>query len=264
VAEILVGTSGYSYDDWRGAFYPLQLKKGDMLEYYAREFRYTEVNSTYYALPRQQAIAGLAERTPPEFVFTVKAFKSLTHDRQSGVEVDAGKFRFSLAPLIETGKLGAVLLQFPYSFRCCQENCSYLARLGKLLEDLPLAAEFRHAGWESEAVWDLLKGLNIAYVAVDEPGLRGLVGCSTALTSSFGYVRFHGRNAGRWWQHEQAYERYDYLYQEPELDEWVPRIHSLAQGADRIFVTFNNHYKGQAITNARMMQRMLQDWHSRA
>lgn len=264
MAEILVGTSGYSYDDWRGAFYPLQLKKGDMLEYYAREFRYTEVNSTYYALPRQQAIAGLAERTPPEFVFTVKAFKSLTHDRQSGVEVDAGKFRFSLAPLIETGKLGAVLLQFPYSFRCCQENCSYLARLGKLLEDLPLAAEFRHAGWESEAVWDLLKGLNIAYVAVDEPGLRGLVGCSTALTSSFGYVRFHGRNAGRWWQHEQAYERYDYLYQEPELDEWVPRIHSLAQGADRIFVTFNNHYKGQAITNARMMQRMLQDWHSRA
>jgi len=81
---------------------------------------------------------------------------------------------------------------------------------------------------------------------------------STALTTNFGYVRFHGRNAGHWWQHEQAYERYDYLYQEPELEEWALRIHSLAQGADRIFVTFNNHYKGQSITNARMMQRMLQ------
>jgi uncharacterized protein YecE (DUF72 family) len=214
LAEILVGTSGYSYDDWRGAFYPLQLKKGDMLEYYAREFRYTEVNSTYYALPSQPAIARLAERTPPEFVFTVKAFKSMTHERQDSVAVDAGKFRFSLAPLIEAGKLGAVLLQFPYSFRCCQENRSYLARLGEMLGDLPLAVEFRHAGWESEAVWEFLKRLNMACVAVDEPRLKGLVGGSAVLTASFGYIRFHGRNAGNWWQHEQAYERYDYLYRE--------------------------------------------------
>jgi uncharacterized protein YecE (DUF72 family) len=258
LAEILVGTSGYSYDDWRGAFYPLQLKRGDMLEYYAREFRYTEVNSTYYALPSQQMMARLAERTPPEFVFTVKAFKSMTHERQDSVAVDAGKFRFSLEPLIEGGKLGAVLLQFPYSFRCCQENRSYLARLGEMLGDLPLAVEFRHVGWEREAVWEFLKSLSMAYVAVDEPGLKGLVGGSMALTANFGYVRFHGRNAGHWWQHEQAYERYDYLYQESELQEWVPRIYSLAQGADRIFVTFNNHYKGQSITNDRMMQRMLQ------
>jgi len=93
LADILVGTSGYSYDDWRGPYYPLQLKKGDMLEYYAREFRYTEVNSTYYALPSQQAMARLAERTPPEFVFTVKAFKSLTHERQGGVAAQKQKPR---------------------------------------------------------------------------------------------------------------------------------------------------------------------------
>jgi uncharacterized protein YecE (DUF72 family) len=127
-----------------------------------------------------------------------------------------------------------------------------------MLGDLPLAVEFRHAGWESEAVWEFLKRLNMACVAVDEPRLKGLVGGSAVLTASFGYIRFHGRNAGNWWQHEQAYERYDYLYQEPELEEWVPRIHSLAQGADHVFVTFNNHYKGQSITNARMMQGMLQ------
>jgi uncharacterized protein YecE (DUF72 family) len=258
-AEILVGTSGYSYDDWRGAFYPLQFPRGDMLAYYAREFRYTEVNSTYYALPGQQLMASLAERTPPGFVFTVKAFKSLTHERKGEAAVDAGKFRFSLAPLVEAGKLGAVLLQFPYSFRCSQENRSYLARLGELLEGLPLAAEFRHAGWEREAVWEFLKDLNMAYVAVDEPRLKGLVGASTALTAGFGYVRFHGRNAGSWWQHEQAHERYDYLYQESELEEWAPRIRDLARGADRLFLTFNNHYKGQSITNARMMQRLLQD-----
>jgi uncharacterized protein YecE (DUF72 family) len=129
-------------------------------------------------------------------MFTVKAFKSLTHERQDGVAVDAGKFRFSLAPLIEAGKLGAVPLQFPYSFRCCQENRSYLARLGEMLGDLPLATEFRHAGWESEAVWEFLKSLHMAYVAVDEPQLRGLVGGSTALTTNFGYVRFMGATPG--------------------------------------------------------------------
>ena len=98
----------------------------------------------------------------------------------------------------------------------------------------------------------------MAYVAWMSPSCEGWWETPQVLTASIGYVRFHGRNAGNWWQHEQAYERYDYLYQEPELQEWVPRIHSLAQGADRIFVTFNNHYKGQSITNARMMQKMLQ------
>jgi uncharacterized protein YecE (DUF72 family) len=167
LAEILVGTSGYSYDDWRGQYYPLQLKKGDMLEYYAREFQYTEINSTYYSLSSQQAVARLAERTPPEFVFTVKSYKSLTHERQGEAAVDAGKLRFSLAPLVETGKLGAVLLQFPYSFRCSQESRSYLARLGELLQDMPLAVEFRHASWEQQAVWAFLQDLGMAYVAVD-------------------------------------------------------------------------------------------------
>ena len=258
MAEILVGTSGYSYDDWHGPFYPMQLKKGDMLEYYAREFRYTEINSTYYALPSQQAIAGLAKRTPPDFVFTVKAYKSLTHERHENVAIDSGKFQFSMAPLMDEGKLGAVLLQFPYSFKCSEENRSYLVHMRDLLEDLPLAVEFRHAGWEQPPVWEFLRSLNMAYVAVDEPQLRGLVGDSAVLTSNFGYIRFHGRNAGHWWEHDKAYERYDYLYKEPELQEWVPRINSMAQGADSIFLTFNNHYKGQSITNARLMQRMLQ------
>lgn len=253
-----MGASGYSYDDWRGAFYPLQLKRGDMLEYYAREFRYTEVNSTYYCLPAQQAMARMAAKTPPEFVFTVKAFKSLTHERHGEIAADAGKFRFSLAPLVAAGKLGAVLLQFPYSFKYCRENRDYLAGLGELLQGLPLAAEFRHAGWEQPPVWEFLRDLGMAYVAVDEPRLRGLVGGSAELTASFGYIRFHGRNAGRWWQHEQAYERYDYLYRESELEEWLPRIRNLAVGAERLFITFNNHYKGQAITNARMMRMLLQ------
>jgi len=257
-AEILVGTSGYSYDDWRGPYYPLQLKRGDMLEYYAKEFRFTEVNSTYYCLLSQQTMARLAAKTPPEFTFTVKAYKSLTHERTGEVAVDAGKFRFSLEPLLAAGKLGAVLLQFPYSFKCCAENRDYLAKLGELLQGLPVAAEFRHAGWERPPVWEFLRDQKMAYVAVDEPRLKGLVGGSAELTANFGYVRFHGRNAGHWWQHEQAFERYDYLYQASELQEWAPRIHDLAQGADRLFITFNNHYKGQAITNARMMQRLLQ------
>lgn len=110
MAEIILGTSSYSYNDWRGPFYILQLKKGNMLEKYAWEFHYTEINSTYYSLPSQQAIAGLAKRTPPDFVFTVKAFQSLTHERHDNIAVDTSKFRFSMAPMMDEGKLGAVLL----------------------------------------------------------------------------------------------------------------------------------------------------------
>ncbi len=256
-AEILIGTSGYSYDDWRGPFYPLRLKRGDMLEFYAREFRFTEINSTYYCLPAEKSMARLAAKTAPDFVFTVKAFKSLTHGRQGSVASDAGKLRFSLEPLLAAGKLGAVLLQFPYSFKHSAENSDYLAWLAELLQGLPAAVEFRHSSWEQPPVWTFLRKLGLAWVAVDEPRLRGLVGGSAELTASFGYIRFHGRNAGNWWRHEQAYERYNYLYRVSELEEWVPRIRSLAQGAERLFITFNNHYQGQSVANARMMQMIL-------
>ncbi|MEW6446582.1 MAG: DUF72 domain-containing protein [Bacillota bacterium] len=256
--EILIGTSGYSYDDWRGAFYPLRLAKGKMLEYYAKEFSFSEVNSPFYHIPAVRVMEALVKKTPEGFVFAVKAHGSLTHEREAEFTGHAEKFRTVLKPLEEAGKLGAVLFQFPFSFRNSRESRDYLARLRELFPDIPAAVEFRHADWVAEATFDLLRSLNFAYVCVDEPRLKGLVGPVAVRTAGFGYVRFHGRNAAKWWRHgEASWERYDYLYSEEELKEWLLRIGEVAQGVTRTFVAFNNHPRGQAVQNAKMLQEMI-------
>jgi len=255
--EILIGTSGYSYEDWRGVFYPLRLAKGKMLEHYAQEFSFTEVNSTFYHVPAARVMEALVKKTPAHFVFAVKAHGSLTHEREGEFTGHAAKFRAMLQPLQEASKLGAVLFQFPFSFGNAAENRDYLAHLRDLFPDLPAAVEFRHAGWVEQSTFDLLRSLDFAYVCVDEPRLRGLVGPVAVRTASFAYVRFHGRNAAKWWRHGEAWERYDYLYSEEELKEWVPKIGSVARGADRTFVAFNNHPRGQAVENARLLREMI-------
>ena len=242
-----------------GPFYPAGLPERDMLAYYAREFPFVEINSSYYRLPAQRTLAGMARRTPPDFVFTVKAYQSLTHGRGQSAAEDAGKFLHGIAPLIEEGRLGAVLLQFPYSFHNTEENRRYLAQLKELLPGVPLVVEFRNRGWAREAVWELLSSLGMGYVCVDEPRLRGLIGGVVKCTGPVAYVRFHGRNAAKWWEHEAAHERYDYLYSEDELREWVPGIADLAGRAERVFVAFNNHYQAKAVVNARMLRRLLEE-----
>lgn len=147
--ELFIGTSGYSYDDWRGPFYPEKMKSQDMLAFYAREFPFVEINQTYYRLPTERNLMGMAEKVPAGFVFTVKAYQSLTHDRQTSVKEDATVFRQAAKVLAEEGKLGAVLLQFPYSFHNDGVGRAYIAYLRELLPDLPLVAEVRHCTWDS-------------------------------------------------------------------------------------------------------------------
>ncbi|MEW6574213.1 MAG: DUF72 domain-containing protein [Bacillota bacterium] len=257
-AEIIVGTSGYSYDDWRGAFYPLRLAKEKMLAFYAREFSFTELNSTYYYIPPQRVFARLAERTPEGFIFTVKAHKSLTHERDENPKSSAEKFLLAVKPLCEAEKLGAVLFQFPYSFRKSEKSTDYLTRLREAFPQVPAAVEFRHVSWVEQSTYQLLRSLELAYVCVDEPRLYGLVGPVAVRTSSLGYVRFHGRNAAKWWKCKEPWERYDYLYDEKELAEWVPRAHNIARGANRVFIAFNNHPRAQAVCNARTFRNMIQ------
>ncbi|OIQ08766.1 hypothetical protein MTCOM_02840 [Moorella thermoacetica] len=256
-AAIYIGTSGYSYRDWQGYFYPRGLAAKDMLPYYAREFNFTEINSSYYALPRPRNLEQMARKVPEGFIFAVKAYRTLTHDRGESVTDDSKQFRQALQPLVDQGRLGAVLLQFPYSFHNNQANREYLVRLRELLPDLPLVVEFRHAGWVHDAVRDFLARNELAYTCVDEPDLPGLPGPVVYCTAPVAYVRFHGRNAAKWWRHEEAYERYDYLYTEAELKEWLPGIAYLAGQARQVFVAFNNHYHSQAVTNARMLKELL-------
>lgn len=255
--KILIGTSGYSYEDWRGYYYPVRLAKRDLLAFYAQEFSFTEINSTYYQLPGIRMMEGLAGKTPADFVFAVKAYQSLTHQRQGQIEEDARRFISSLTPLQQQGKLGAVLFQFPYSFRCREDSRQYLVRLKELFQDLPIIAEFRHYSWDQPPVWEFLRQLGLGYTCVDEPQLKGLIKPRAVRTSPLAYVRFHGRNAAKWWQHQHPFERYDYLYSKDELQQWIPRIRQLEAGAERVFVAFNNHYRGQAVQNARMLREML-------
>ncbi|WP_338833903.1 hypothetical protein MHLNE_02760 [Moorella humiferrea] len=255
--KIAIGTCGYSYRDWLGNFYPPGLAAKDMLPYYAREFNFTEINSTYYVLPRPENLEQMARKVPEGFIFTVKAYRTLTHERGVSAASDGRLLRQALKPLIDRGQLGAVLLQFPFSFRNNQANREYLVRVKELLADVPLAVEFRHDSWIKDAVWDFLKRHELAFTCVDEPELPGLIGPVVRCTARIAYVRFHGRNAGKWWRHEEAYERYDYLYSEAELKEWLPGIAYLAGQAEQVFVAFNNHYHSQAVTNARMLKELL-------
>jgi len=155
------------------------------------------------------------------------------------------------------GALGCVLLQFPFAFRPGPESAAHILGLRDGLGDLPAVVEFRHRRWVSEDTFDWLRRHRLGFCCVDEPPLPGLLPPVAVATGPVAYVRFHGRNAARWWQHAEAWERYDYLYTEAELLSWVQKIRALESQSTTTFVFFNNHAAGQAAANARMMQRLL-------
>jgi len=253
---IHIGTSGFSYKDWVGPFYPQGLAKSSWLSFYAQEFSATEVNFTYYRLPDARTLALMADKTPDGFVFTVKASKELTHEREDNAAA-FGAFVQAMAPLIERGKFGCVLAQFPYSFRPSGENRAYLKAFRERMADLPLVVEFRNAQWLTPQTFALLEEQQLGFCCVDEPRINGLIPPLAKATSNVAYVRFHGRNAAKWWQHEQAYERYDYTYSAEELQEWVPKIKELAAQAEETFAFANNHWQGQAVDTARQLRLLL-------
>lgn len=250
------GTCGFSYDDWAGVFFPKGLPKKEWLGYYAREFNALELNSTYYALPRISVLASMAERTGEGFMFSVKANQEMTHMRQRGSDVFKA-FVNILQPLVDSRKLGCVLAQFPYSFGFNPENQDYLKRCRDWLAGLPLVIEFRNAAWLNQQTLDWMKSDNIGFCCVDEPRLPKLLPPVAEVTSDIGYVRFHGRNAAKWWQHNEAWERYDYTYSREELEEWVPKISRISKTARDTFIFANNHWRGQAVDTIRQVRSML-------
>lgn len=253
---IYVGTSGYSYRDWVGAFYPADLPRYRWLHFYAQFFPAVELNFTYYRPPDARTLARMVEQVPEGFLFAVKAPREVTHERQA----DAGffqRFAESLRPLVEAGVLGAVLLQFPYSFHRSEETCAYLRRCRQLWPDLPLVVEFRNREWLTQRTLALLREEGLSFCNVDMPPLSELIPPTALVTASPAYVRFHGRNKEKWWQHQNAWERYNYRYSDEELAEWVPRIREIDGQVERTFVFANNHWQGQAVETARALRRLL-------
>lgn len=254
---IFVGTAGYSYKDWKGVFYPEGLPDSDMLTYYAREFPFTEVNTTFYRMPNPFMLARMMAKTPEGFRFFIKAYQGLTHKREPDLFPE---FVAALQPLVGAGRLAGVLAQFPNSFRNKPENREYLARFREAMgPEIPVVVELRHREWtDDESTFDLLSHHSLAFACVDEPQFKSLVPPVVRATSYPGYVRFHGRNYQKWWHHEHPDERYDYLYSEEELAEWVPRLHALEAQADTVYVSMNNHRRGQAVINGRMIRDLIE------
>ena len=240
--SVYVGTAGFSYADWKGPFYPPDTRQSAMLEEYARHFPVVEINSTYYAIPEPERVNAMARRTPASFLFNVKANKEMTHEIGDGSKVFED-FRRALRPLEDHGKLGCVLAQFPWAFKRSRENQDYLRKLARRLDGLDVVVEFRNDQWDSDETLDLLSSAGLGYCCVDEPRLKGLPAPRVALTSGVGYLRMHGRNADNWWaKGRESWERYDYLYSEEELAEWLSGVENLSENSDRVYVIFNNHY----------------------
>jgi uncharacterized protein YecE (DUF72 family) len=301
VAEIRIGTCSWADDALSKHFYPKGLPAGERLGYYAQHFDTVEVDSTYYRLPAEEMVQRWAERTPDDFVMHVKAFGLMTRhpvklealppdlreeaptDDKGRVERPSREFRGevfrrfleALEPLRSAGKLGGILFQFPSYVVFKDRSLGYLQWAREQIGDDGMLVEFRHVSWLDDEHRDetlrFLEELRATHVIVDAPRIEGAKNVAPtvlALTSPTAYVRFHGRNAETWNKRGgSASERFDYLYSDEELQEWVGPLRELAEGAEQAYAFFNNNATSpdgrggrmaQAAANAKELQRLLQ------
>ncbi len=294
---ILLGTSGFSFPDWAGVFYPPGLQRARQFDYYVRQFGAVEINSTYYRVPPPSTMATLERKSPPGFEFIVKANQEMTHKQSHSPELYEA-FQAAMAPLARARKLGGVLAQFPQAFHRDENSERFLLELQERMEGIPLFVEFRHNSWMHEDVFDFLEKKSLGYVSVDEPDLPGLLPRVARATGPLAYVRFHGRNKRNWYSRDEGAAdraseaglrgagmaadkplrptkspgaagakppsrdrqllRYDYLYSESELKEWADKIRDLNQKTQKTFVFFNNCHAGHAATGAKLMRKLLE------
>lgn len=256
---LYLGTAGFSYKDWKGVFYPDEMKPGDFLEYYSRFYNCVEIDYTYYRQPVPKTMEAMTKKVPPSFRFTVKAHKTLTHEIPSGSALDKEVQTFieGVMPMAGSGTLGCVLFQFPWSFRYSSRNLDYVTGLSTMVPVAPAVVEFRNREWARDDVYRALRDAGEAFCCVDEPKLRSLFPGVVRVTANPGYLRFHGRNAAKWFDHKEAWERYDYLYSDEELKEWIPKIRQMQKDSPDTYVLFNNCHRGQAALNASRLQELL-------
>lgn len=254
---IKIGTSGYSFKDWVGTFYPENINSGKMLDFYRDHFQVVEINSTYYRIPHPKVFDHITEKVPQNFEFFVKVNRTVTHTHKHSVE-SMNELLLGIDGIIRSGQMKGFLAQFPFSYKNTEKNIQHLLDIRKSCRAFPLFVEFRHASWLKHDVYDLLSENNIGYVDVDEPPLYNLIPPQTVVTNGIAYVRFHGRNRRTWWDPEEG-DRYDYEYSEEELMEWLPFVEKVASKASDTYLFFNNCHMGQAVKNAKMMRDLLKN-----
>lgn len=252
--DIRVGPAGWSYQDWKGVVYPRGASsKFDGLAYLASFFDTLEVNSTFYRPPAAPTSQSWVKRvsTNPNFKFTVKLYKPFTHDRGKATEEDYLAYRQGVDPIAEAGKLGAVLIQFPWSFKNNEESRHYLSALLDRFDDYPLVVELRHASWNRPGIYRSFERRRVGFCNIDQPLFARSIKPSAHATSEVGYVRLHGRNYQNWFSESAApADRYDYLYSRDELRPWIENIREVSRNANETFVITNNHFTGKGVVNA--------------
>ena len=291
MGEVRIGTSGWSYPSgkgrWNGLFYPATRSKRegtdrfDELRFYAEHFDTVEVNTTFYGQPRAEITRGWAARTPPGFDFSLKLYQKFTHPKMfkeaalksapgsegplldllaQVTQADIDDFRAGIDPLASAGKIGAVLAQFPPSFKDSPDARDYIAQLLRAFVEYPVAVELRHRSW-SDAIGETLSLLNAfgaAWVQIDEPKFQFSIRQNyLPNVTGFYYMRLHGRNAAQWWRHDKSEDRYNYLYTADELREFSETAGAAKELVRKSYLYTNNHFSSKSVVNAVMLKAQL-------
>ena len=290
--DLRIGTSGWNYPagrgTWNGVFYPAARRRErgfDELSFYASHFNTVEVNSTFYGPPRAPVTRGWAARTPAGFEFSIKLYQKFTHPRlyeqrvsaamaaqlplhdPGGVraiampnEADLDEFRRGIDPLAEAGKLGALLAQFPASFKASPASRDYMSNLLRALNGYQVAVELRHRSWSDQfaETLTLLNQAEAAWVQIDEPKFQFSIRQNyLPNVKGFYYMRLHGRNAAHWWRHDKSEDRYDYLYSGNELKEFSETADAARRLVKKVYLYTNNHFSAKSVANAAMIKEQL-------
>jgi uncharacterized protein YecE (DUF72 family) len=279
MGEIRVGTSGWNYPSgkgtWKGVFYPVQTRssgrgKFDDLAFYAEHFDTVEVNSTFYRIPSAATAQGWAQRTPSNFEFSLKLFQKFTHpemfQKATGADPwdlsqrDVDEFRAGIDPLASADKLGALLAQFPASFKNDPDARGYLEWLLERFRQYRVAVELRHKSWSDDPVETLrlLGSFDAAWTQIDEPKFKLSIRQNLLPNvRTFYYLRLHGRNAAQWWRHEKSEDRYNYLYSPEELETFADAAEAASRKVKRAYLYANNHFSAKSVANAAVLKHQL-------
>lgn len=260
--RILVGPAGWSYADWNGIVYPAHRPRGfHEANYLSGYFDTIEINTSFYRPLRVSHAAQWLDRVAanPRFLFTAKLWQKFTHEGDTTLE-DVKAVRAGFDILHGAGRLGAVLLQFPFSFHHTPENLARLKQILNSFREYPLAVEVRHSSWSHKDFYEFLHQRSVGFCNIDQPVIGRSVVPSDLATSPVGYIRLHGRRYDTWFSDDPTTppeERYNYLYSETELEPWAERVQHVAENTRSTFVVTNNHFRGKAIVNALQLIHLL-------
>ena len=271
-SQIYVGTAGWSYKDWEGIVYPAQIKKSQHpVEYMARYVDVLEINTSFYGHIKPEwgkLWCRMAHAVNPQFLFTAKLNRAFTHSPIAVLESTSAETiratpedeqltKEGLESVAAENMLGAVLAQFPISFKNTNTNRNHLQSVIEKFKSFPLVVEVRHNSWTNEGTLRYFAEQGVAFCNIDQPMLGQAVAPSQHVTAPVAYIRLHGRNYDQWFDSDSRNDRYNYLYTDPELRGWKTRVDAIAEKAQKTFVIANNHFEGKAAVNALQLKNMI-------